>query len=334
MLNRGKFLFATVSGSIAVATLIGCNSSHLVNGATCNNGGTGVSSADTVDQQSVPDVPFARPNNVPVYHPIAQNASSPDAVPANAAQLLAAMDVTDATSNVSLSAVANQAAAFAGLGSLTPQVGSTFAWLSTGVAGAGTSKALDPTALSTQIGNDMGGAGCSGVSNSHDCAMLKFTVHAPATAHSLAFNFDFMSSEYPEFVGSDFNDSFVVSMSSPSNNFANIVYDNSNHPISINSVLFTQPCTGLTGTGFDLNGVGGCDAGGTGVLTTQAPVAPGEDITLTFEVYDMTDGIYDSAVMIDNFRFDAQPVATPNTGSPTPTPADSPTPTPTPACGA
>src|SRR2546428_374832 len=86
-------------------------------------------------------------------------------------------------------------------------------------------------------------AGCN-----DDCATLTMSFVAPSGAHSLAFDFNFMSSEYPEWVGSQYNDSFQVSMSSPSNNFSNIVYDNGGHSIDINSVLFTQPCQQLTGT--------------------------------------------------------------------------------------
>lgn len=335
---RESFLGLTI---LAAVVLAACNDSHLVNGAKCSSGvadaGDGNGGIQVVSPGGVHAFP-ARPTAIPIFHSSGMAASTaPDAVPANAQQLLDAMDVTDtmtiegtSVTSQSLSDVAKQAAAFMGLGSLQPVRGSNFAWISTGVAGAGTSKALDALAFSTQEGNDMGGGACSGVSGSYDCATLSFSFVTPADAHAVKFDFDFMSSEFPEFVGSDFNDSFLVSMSSPSNNYSNIVYDNGGNPISINSVLFTQPCQSLTGTGFDLaDFFGDCDAGGTGVLTTTAPVTPGEAVTMTFRIYDLTDGIYDSAVMLDNFRFDATPIGTPNTGTPTPTPETSPTPSPT-----
>ena len=71
-------------------------------------------------------------------------------------------------------------------------------------------------------------------------------------------------------------------------------------------------CTGsaeLTGTGYE-----GATGGGTGWLTTTAPVTPGETITLRFIVWDEGDHIYDSATLIDNFRWLADAVIGPVTG--------------------
>jgi hypothetical protein len=150
------------------------------------------------------------------------------------------------------------------------------------------------------------------------------TFKAPANVHSVKFDFNFMSAEYPEFVGSSYNDEFWVKQESPSHSYDNIVHDSSNKPININSVFFNEPCTQLTGTGFnfsksDVNqgpatSASDCDAGGTGILTTQSPVEPNETVTLTFYVQDRGDGIYDSAVMVDNLTLSPDSVTTPNTG--------------------
>jgi hypothetical protein len=310
-----------------------CNQSKLVSGAKCNNGGA------PIEAEPVATVDAGIPDG-------SQNATA-DGVPANAQALLDAMDVDPALqiSNVSLSGKPNQAAAFQGLGTIAPSKGSSFAFLSTGVAGATTTKSLDVSETILEPGMNMAyptdttglltGDHCPGDSATNDCVELTFSFVAPSDAQSIAFNFNFMSAEYPEFVGLGFNDSFVVKMSSPSHTSANIVYDSSQHPINIDNVLFTQRCTALSGTGFQITKPGNgqpdnCDAGATGLLTTQAPVTPGETVTMTFRVYDATDAIYDSAVMIDNFHTSAQPVATPNTGTPTPTPSDTPAPTPTP----
>ena len=45
------------------------------------------------------------------------------------------------------------------------------------------------------------------------------------------------------------------------------------------------------------------DAGATGWLTTTAPVVPGEEITLSFHIWDTGDFRYDSLVVIDNFQW-------------------------------
>ncbi|MBT6177315.1 MAG: hypothetical protein HOI23_08695 [Deltaproteobacteria bacterium] len=49
------------------------------------------------------------------------------------------------------------------------------------------------------------------------------------------------------------------------------------------------------------------DAGATGWLTTTAPVVPGEEITLSFHIWDTGDSAYDSLVVIDNFQWLLEP---------------------------
>ena len=49
------------------------------------------------------------------------------------------------------------------------------------------------------------------------------------------------------------------------------------------------------------------DAGATGWLTTTAPVIPGEEITLSFHIWDTGDSFYDSLVVIDNFQWLLEP---------------------------
>jgi len=51
-----------------------------------------------------------------------------------------------------------------------------------------------------------------------------------------------------------------------------------------------------TGTGFDHDG-------STGWLRTSWPIEAGETFTLTFSIHDEGDGIFDSVVILDNFRF-------------------------------
>src|SRR5688572_16762321 len=76
---------------------------------------------------------------------VGQAVSAPgDAVPADASALLTAMDVPVETTGAGLVTTPKQTAAFAGLGTLLPTKGVNFAFLSSGVAGAGTTKSLDP----------------------------------------------------------------------------------------------------------------------------------------------------------------------------------------------
>lgn len=72
----------------------------------------------------------------------------------------------------------------------------------------------------------------------------------------------------------------------------------------------------LTGTGFDLSAAG-CGSsnrvgGGTGWLTTDGNVKPGETIELRFVTWDTGDGVYDSVVLLDNFTWSVS-ASTPGT---------------------
>jgi hypothetical protein len=299
----------------ATGTLTACNNSKVVAGASsCPAAATSAATSTNdapAEAASVATVPV-RPTTDHVFV-TSLTPQQATAAGATAAQMLQAMDADPATfTNVTITGKPLQFATFNSLGSIHPGVGANFAWMSTGVAGAGTSSALDPTAILTQPGNDLGGSACG--ANTFDCAQLAFTFVVPNGLHSVAFDFNFMSTEYPEFVGAGYNDTFTVSMSSPSHSYANLVFDHNNNPINIDSAFFNETCTSLTGSGFDIKDLAGaCDAGGTGLLTTQAPVEPGETVTLTLSIMDAGDGIYDSAVMLDNLRVDPDPVSNPNT---------------------
>ena len=64
------------------------------------------------------------------------------------------------------------------------------------------------------------------------------------------------------------------------------------------------PETNLEGTGFEWSDAWSDFIGGsTGWYRTTWPVEPNEIFFLTFSVHDESDGIYDSLVIIDNFRW-------------------------------
>ncbi len=50
-----------------------------------------------------------------------------------------------------------------------------------------------------------------------------------------------------------------------------------------------------------------------GWLRTTSPLTPGETVTLTFSIHDEGDSILDSAVIIDNFRWQTVPIDGPGT---------------------
>lgn len=158
--------------------------------------------------------------------------------------------------------------------------------------------------------DDMGGGGEVG-----DTVQIRIDLVPPPGMHSFKFNFYFLSREYPDFVGSEFNDAFTVTQSS-SVYSGNIVFDQGGNVIDVNTALFTvtNPAL-LAGTGFN-----GCDGsnrgGGTGWLTTISPCVPEEPLSLIFSIGDVADGIYDSGVFIDGFEWREQEEKDPHPAQP------------------
>ncbi|MEZ4226607.1 MAG: choice-of-anchor L domain-containing protein [Polyangiaceae bacterium] len=164
-------------------------------------------------------------------------------------------------------------------------------------------------------------AGCPNGSAARDSCGYKLQIRAPTNAQSFAFDFNFFSTEYSEWICTAYNDSFIALYYGALNPFAdkNISFDAANNPVSVNVGFFSIPTSPtqtshplLDGTGFSgyCNNYGyspsGMCGGATNWLTTTAPVSPGEVITLHFSIWDTGDNIWDSTVLIDNFRWSSQ----------------------------
>lgn len=143
--------------------------------------------------------------------------------------------------------------------------------------------------------------GASGVTD--DITTLSMTLTVPDGANSLFYEFYFLSAEYPDFVGSDFNDKFEANVTGDAWT-GNAAVDRAGNVISVNSGLIVVTDPGdLAGINFGGYGTRG---GGTGWLLNAIPVTPGTDVTLELTVYDEFDGIYDSGALLDNFRWSEQ----------------------------
>ena len=198
----------------------------------------------------------------------------------------------------------------------TPQRGTTFGQFTALPAGFPLNKAGCPTPSAT----------------GYDSVNIKLTLRVPTNANGLAFDHAFFTAEYPEDVCTARNDVFAALVDGtapgiPANK--NVVYDFSSPPTpqGVNSgfldrcvagatgcngtVAGNNTCNGgvaeLAGTGFE-----GADAqcggsssvgGGTGWLTTEAPVVPGETVVVQLMIWDSTDPLTDSMVLLDNFRW-------------------------------
>lgn len=173
-------------------------------------------------------------------------------------------------------------------------------------------------------------------SNVKDLASMKLALTKPGNVRGFAFDFMFMSAEFPEFICQTYNDTFYAIIETTSvngGNAQNITFDRNNNEVTVNNAFFepsndwstslTQSpygsyASGICGTSWDgtcaipeycdddeaINTIGS----GTGWLTTSVPLGNiDHNFTLSFSVHDEGDGVFDSAALISNFRWVLEP---------------------------
>ena len=143
-----------------------------------------------------------------------------------------------------------------------------------------------------------------------DYAELRMNTNVPPGASGLAYSFAFFSAEYPSFMnhGTGYNDMYIAWLESEEWT-GNISFDEMGNPVTAKSVFLDYKDAPSMGACQ-----GTCEApelanfameghAGTKWLVTNAPVKEGEHITLVFAIFDVMDGSYDSAVILDNFEW-------------------------------
>ncbi|MEX2447246.1 MAG: choice-of-anchor L domain-containing protein [Solirubrobacterales bacterium] len=175
-----------------------------------------------------------------------------------------------------------------------PRRGGSFAILSTGCA------------VYADRPNRGGATGCRGggvkVRGARDVTIWRIRVRVPRGANCLSFRFKFLSEEFPEFVGTQFNDAFIAELDRSPNwttngnrdpviqaprNFATTRDGNL---ISVNATRNARVTRAAArGTTYDA---------ATGKLRASTPVRPGSRL-LYLSIFDQGDRQWDSAVFID-----------------------------------
>ncbi|ACY13487.1 choice-of-anchor L domain-containing protein [Haliangium ochraceum] len=192
-------------------------------------------------------------------------------------------------------------------GMIVPRQGDSFVVLSNGILGE-----------EAEPGVDFGAVGTG-----DDAVTLSIDLLIPPGVTRMSFQYHFLSAEYPDFIGSAYNDTFTARLSNTPNPLVTA---------SVNSAIFHDAANTIVDypTGYmlyvdDPSGVDEIfgtnaypdvdhlytDAGVTDFQYVDAPVTAGP-VTLTFDIRDLGDGIVDSAVIIDNIRFAATEIVDPN----------------------
>lgn len=153
----------------------------------------------------------------------------------------------------------------------------------------------------------------------NDSVDIQLQIRVPTNAQGFSYDFRLFSGEYHTFQCSSYNDYYLALLTSlvpgiPPDH--NISFDALHNAVSVNNSFF-QDCGGngkgcgtcpygtasLAGTGFDQ-----VQGGATEWLTTDAPVVPGEIMTLDLTVFDVGDHWLDTLILLDNFRWQLTPV--------------------------
>lgn len=135
-----------------------------------------------------------------------------------------------------------------------------------------------------------------------DTTILRVEVRVPKGASCLSFRFRFLSNEYPEWVGTQYNDAFIAEQDYYSRWRSQAqephLYAPGDFAKTPDGKLITVNQTGYAsvsranakGTGYDA---------ATKLLRASTPVKPGKRF-VNFSIFDQGDRQFDSAVFIDN----------------------------------
>jgi hypothetical protein len=151
---------------------------------------------------------------------------------------------------------------------------------------------------------------CGGGCEVWDYAELRVGLTVPEHTYGLAFDFAFMSVEWPLFADSAFNDMFVAWLESESWT-GNVSFDELGNPVTVNAGFANYTDDDIELDGFSMQG-----HAATRWLTTAFGLSPGESIQLVLAVFDLSDGDHDSVVLLDSFRWTC--TGTPPTTEPVP----------------
>ena len=183
-----------------------------------------------------------------------------------------------------------------------PTAGTSFGIIATGLAAsADDPNANVPDGPANQPVDDKSHAFNTSARGSQDVTIVEIPFTAPSGANCLTLDFQFLTEEFAEYVGS-FNDAFIAELDastwstngsqqiSAPNNFA---FDAGGSVVSVNAVgIGGFSRANAAGTTYD---------GATPLLRASKQLTPGQH-SLFLSIFDQGDNVVDSAAFVDNVR--------------------------------
>ena len=280
--------------------IVTCNDGESLSGVTA----LGLARAMDLCQTALAGVPKAQQT----WGLLSAELLRADGTAPSAAQMAALQDVQTAT--------------LTAYGVVTPLRGTSMAGLSTGKMRAPSHADYVPPSPGTDLGwagsppasylqaynGELPTIGCPAGAGANDGVSLRLVVRTPTNAYGFSFRHQLLTTEYPASVCAAKND-FFLALETTGSPFApldrNVAYDSLGSFISVDTAYFPscEPSgvflcplgvAGLTGTGMQAS---------TDWLAANGPIQIGETITLDLTVFDVSDGTFDSVVLLDAFRW-------------------------------
>ncbi|HVI03394.1 MAG TPA: choice-of-anchor L domain-containing protein, partial [Enhygromyxa sp.] len=192
------------------------------------------------------------------------------------------------------------------------------AWEETPLPAPLNMNSVHPTDTCTDNPNLVGTGDCSNTLQTQwdqgygawDYAELRLSGTVPEGASGFEYHLAFFSTEYPGYYQTSYNDMYVAWLESELWT-GNVSFDEMGNPISLNAGFLDYKdapnpydCPGCTAP--ELQGTAMETHAGTKWLTTTAGVVPGESVTIVWAIWDLSDEVLDSVVILDDFGWNCE----------------------------